>query len=312
MALSMKAAMMICASSIAGMSWLLQYASVGRQEMPSPLVAGVVVAAGNAAAGADEWERPVEPVGWRSEWAERFERPSPVQEVAAAEAESPPTLSLPLPLELASAERYQPLPVAGPGWPVDAGVGEFAVAAAEPGGSDERPVRAGVDAADEGAVAEGPALEPASPAFKAYRVARGETLTRIAERQCGAGDPRLVRLLMQLNPKVGRRNGRVQAGEELLLPDTPTAQRMLAALAEAGNDPARVVAAMRPTAGDAETGSAQWYTIQRNDSLTRIAERFLNDGGRWREILKLNRSLDPDRLFPGTRIKLPAASVART
>jgi len=54
-----------------------------------------------------------------------------------------------------------------------------------------------------------------------------------------------------------------------------------------------------------KTGGERWYTIQRNDTLERIAQRYLKDGRRWREIAAMNRALDPHKIVPGTRIKLP-------
>jgi len=47
------------------------------------------------------------------------------------------------------------------------------------------------------------------------------------------------------------------------------------------------------------------YTIRKNDTLQSIARRLLDDPERWREIQKLNRDLDPRKIVPGMRIKLP-------
>jgi len=50
------------------------------------------------------------------------------------------------------------------------------------------------------------------------------------------------------------------------------------------------------------------YTIQKGDSLERIAQRLLNDRSRWREIAELNRLKNQDRLVPGTTIRVPKQS----
>jgi|GEM_PF-1098585 LysM repeat protein len=59
-----------------------------------------------------------------------------------------------------------------------------------------------------------------------------------------------------------------------------------------------------PAAADAKT-----YTVQRDDSLSRIAQRELGDASRWREIYDLNRQAigaNPNLILPGQKIKLPA------
>lgn len=49
------------------------------------------------------------------------------------------------------------------------------------------------------------------------------------------------------------------------------------------------------------------YTVKRGDSLWRIAERILGDGGRYTEIVDLNRDVlgRPDFIIPGTVLKVP-------
>jgi LysM repeat protein len=50
------------------------------------------------------------------------------------------------------------------------------------------------------------------------------------------------------------------------------------------------------------------YTVQRGDSLIRIAARTLGSGSRWTEIQALNAGLDPQRLRPGMKLVLPATA----
>jgi nucleoid-associated protein YgaU len=108
-----------------------------------------------------------------------------------------------------------------------------------------------------------------------------------------------VKLLLEANPKLASRNaGRISVGEELVIPDATTAERVLA-----GQD---VKIAAAPADRGPGTSREQWYTIQRSDTLASIAKRFLNDGRRWPEIAAINRSLNPNKIFPGMRIKLPA------
>ena len=52
------------------------------------------------------------------------------------------------------------------------------------------------------------------------------------------------------------------------------------------------------------------YTVKSGDTLTKIAQKQLGDGTRWREIFLLNRSIisDPDRIFVGQVLALPVDS----
>lgn len=50
------------------------------------------------------------------------------------------------------------------------------------------------------------------------------------------------------------------------------------------------------------------YTVQKGDSLIRIAARTLGSGNRWTEIQALNSGLDPQRLRPGMKLVLPATA----
>ncbi len=173
------------------------------------------------------------------------------------------------------------------------------------------------------------ATEPVGP--KVYHIAKGDTLAKIAEREWGSHDPRLIRMLIELNPRVRGRETRLVIGEELAIPDAAFAQKVLAGeplapvvalFANATPADAPLAAPSSPAGGRAGTRSGgahaaglaaagdktadrQWYTIRSNDSLASIAQRYLKDGARWREIVRLNGKLDPQRIVPGTRIKLP-------
>ena len=52
------------------------------------------------------------------------------------------------------------------------------------------------------------------------------------------------------------------------------------------------------------------YTVKAGDTLTKIAQKELGDGDRWREIFLLNRAIirDPDRIFVGQVLALPVDS----
>ncbi|MCS6781420.1 MAG: LysM peptidoglycan-binding domain-containing protein, partial [Geminicoccaceae bacterium] len=58
----------------------------------------------------------------------------------------------------------------------------------------------------------------------------------------------------------------------------------------------------------APAGAADWlYTVRPGDHLWNLAQRYLNDRGRWLELGRYNGLPDPDRLEPGTTLKIPVA-----
>lgn len=50
------------------------------------------------------------------------------------------------------------------------------------------------------------------------------------------------------------------------------------------------------------------YTIEKGDTLSKIAKEHLGSASAWKQIFEANRDVldDPDRIFPGQVIKLPA------
>lgn len=52
----------------------------------------------------------------------------------------------------------------------------------------------------------------------------------------------------------------------------------------------------------------QTYTIQKGDTLSKIAKEHYGASSAWKQIFEANRDVldDPDRIFPGQVIKLPA------
>ena len=149
-----------------------------------------------------------------------------------------------------------------------------------------------------------------------YTVQRGDSLARVARKVWGTAERAQIDALLEANPRVKQRKGVLWVDEELVIP-TSTAL----AAAPRGATPARATeaprpgttaAAARPATGREPAGTARrpepaarQYVVQRGDSLTKIAQRELKDGSRWREILQLNKLRDANHLIPGSRILLP-------
>jgi nucleoid-associated protein YgaU len=301
MALSEKTAVVICTVFTVGMPCAL-HRFAAPVEVPSPLTTvGVRADAVNLVQNAGFM--PDVRVDPRPGLVRQFQRPNAVDMQARdnrtakdALALRPPETPLPGdggPLELPPL-MYKEVAMAegdsgAPGLPASAD-GRAAYASTDRGGSDSTAPAATGD-------------------VKLYRVAKGDTLSKIARREWSSDDRRLVELLMELNPTVRERKSRIVVGEELVIPDTAAVERVLAGaspsaalvFADAAPSKAEVEAAI----GSPKTADPRWYTIQRKDTLASIAKRFLHDSQRWREIVALNRALDPNKIVPGTRIKLP-------
>ncbi|MCR6664191.1 MAG: LysM peptidoglycan-binding domain-containing protein [Luteimonas sp.] len=57
--------------------------------------------------------------------------------------------------------------------------------------------------------------------------------------------------------------------------------------------------------------SERTYTIEKGDTLSAVAQRFYGKAKYWRQIHEANRDTidNPDRIFPGQTIKLPAIDI---
>lgn len=105
------------------------------------------------------------------------------------------------------------------------------------------------------------------PSF--YTVGKGDTLRNIAKKLLG--DPEQYRRIMELN---GLTRPIIFAGQTLRIPQNVNSDMIL-------------------------------YRINAGDTLWKIAERFLGQGPRYEEIMRLN-GLTTDMIYPGQILKIPA------
>lgn len=63
------------------------------------------------------------------------------------------------------------------------------------------------------------------------------------------------------------------------------------------------------TATAATPAASQYYTIQSGDTLSKIAKEHYGDANAYNKIFEANREVigDPDKIYPGQRIRIPAA-----
>lgn len=59
----------------------------------------------------------------------------------------------------------------------------------------------------------------------------------------------------------------------------------------------------------AAPAASTFYTVQKGDSLSKIAGATLGDANKWRDLFEANREVieDPDKIYPGQQIRIPKA-----
>jgi nucleoid-associated protein YgaU len=153
---------------------------------------------------------------------------------------------------------------------------------------------------------------PAAPvaSVRTYTVQPGDTLSKIAGVVYGDRNAyhRLLAANSQLDPK------RLKIGQVIQVPDMTAvadASPAPAATPPAASGPRPAVQGFRPNPADGPTGGAvaatSEYEVKVGDTLMGIAASVLRDRNKWKRIQDLNPDLDPARLRPGQRIKVPVA-----
>ena len=134
--------------------------------------------------------------------------------------------------------------------------------------------------------------EALSPQTVTYTVRRGDSLALIARRCYGltqGNRTRVVEALFSANRHSLKTPDELRIGQTLVIPSLPQAA--------SGSDFAGLSSQAMPSP----------YTVRDGDSLWKIAAAKLGEGGRYLDILRLNRDQieDEDDLRPGTLLRLP-------
>ncbi|MCB1333463.1 MAG: peptidoglycan-binding protein LysM [Roseivivax sp.] len=63
---------------------------------------------------------------------------------------------------------------------------------------------------------------------------------------------------------------------------------------------------------EADADQAVFHTVEKGDSLWKIAEKTLGSGARYKEIFEANRPMlkDPDKIYPGQVLRIPQGTKA--
>ena len=132
---------------------------------------------------------------------------------------------------------------------------------------------------------------------KKYVVQKGDSLAGIAKKFYGdelGNKLANVEKIFKANSKILKSIDELSIGQELIIP-------FLASSETGTKTPPSVIA------GSDKSTEFLEYTVEEDDSLWYIAEKFLGNGARYKEIVKLNSSIirDENNLTVGMRLRLP-------
>ena len=78
--------------------------------------------------------------------------------------------------------------------------------------------------------------------------------------------------------------------------------------AQSGSGPAQTPQDEIAEVADRQSGGGQEYTVKPGDNLSTIAYRLLGDASRYRELAQMNGIPNPDLIFPGMVLQIPAGA----
>ncbi len=153
----------------------------------------------------------------------------------------------------------------------------------------------------------------AVPSVKTHTIQAGENLAVIAARYYGKeeGNRRaVIQKLYEANSKVLESPDAICAGDKLTIPSleelTAPPVRKEAKSEKKLLDKFKGMFESQPASGK-KSPAYKEYVVQQGDHLWEIAEKYMGDGKRYKELVALNRQqiTDPDHVPAGIRLKIP-------
>jgi nucleoid-associated protein YgaU len=151
------------------------------------------------------------------------------------------------------------------------------------------------------------------PQHATHRVEAGENLYRIAEQHYGRNNGHLWKRIYEANRNQLADSGSLTIGQELVIPALPgpSTPPQTALAQRPSRSAAREVTLEElqvETLGEHRDGVIRVYTVQKGDSLTRIAREQLRDASPQavRRLIEANPQIDdPDAIRQGMKLKIP-------
>jgi len=193
--------------------------------------------------------------------------------------------------------------------------------------------------------ARAPAQRPQSPKPKkvlptrkvapppVYVVGKGDTLGKIAEKHYGTSRHGVLEYLVNMNKGSIKNKDFVLAGQKLRIPDLPPelfekvkglnvvkinnatplvdidglVKDRLASPPRRAPQSIAPVQIGKPSKKETQDVAKpyRWHVIKPKETYSSIARKYLGSSKHWREIKNLNKDINPNRMIPGTKIKLP-------
>jgi len=156
-------------------------------------------------------------------------------------------------------------------------------------------------------------------ALREYEVQPKETLGDICHRFYPGQAYKMIKEVMALN-NIEKAES-LRAGQTVKLPEAPPVEPASTPAGQFTNAVKLVEIKTPPAPVTPEIAKAppadkdvKWYTVQSNDTLTKIARRLYGKDNAWQALYELNKDVisDPHRIRSGIRIRLPEMASAGT
>lgn len=126
----------------------------------------------------------------------------------------------------------------------------------------------------------------------------------------GAGDDPAAKIKQEIeaaNPGVKNLNVEFKDGQVSLSGEAASAEAMEKAVLIAGNVQGVAGVSADQMQAPPQTGKIEYYVIQKGDTLSAIAKKFLGNANHYPKIFEANREVikDPDLIYPGQKIRIP-------
>lgn len=120
----------------------------------------------------------------------------------------------------------------------------------------------------------------------------------------------IQKLIEEDNPGVENLKIQVKDGRAILSGKANSAEALEKAVLMAGNvQGIETIDIEGVTIADGSTvaGDDHFYTIEKGDTLWKIAEKAYGNGSKYQKIFEANREVikDPDKIYPGQKIRIP-------
>jgi nucleoid-associated protein YgaU len=126
----------------------------------------------------------------------------------------------------------------------------------------------------------------------------------------GAGDDPAAKIKQEIeaaNPGVKNLNVEFKDGQVSLSGEAASAEAMEKAVLIAGNVQGVSGVSADQMQAPAQTGKVEYYVIQKGDTLSAVAKKFLGNANDYPKIFEANREVikDPNLIYPGQKIRIP-------